>query len=162
MAQTPESLAIKAVHDKLNPTQVRMWKVHDDFHNGIYDCHYRNRLGIKATSLCAEYKFIPEWPARDTTLIRVKWSCANQETELTETYNTGQPAVAIVAIGKGAKRLYVIFHTPEEWTNGITTAAAKLRAIPAAKVAEFIQGVVTGTVVAASHHGRTNPQSTLL
>lgn len=157
MAQTPETLAIKAVHDKLDTTKVRAWKVHDDFHNGIYDCHYRNRLGIKAPSLCAEFKYLPNWPVRGTTLVRVKWSCANQEKELTETYNTGQPAVAIVAIGKGPKRLYVIFTTPEEWANGITTAAAELRAIPAAKVAEFIQGVVTGSGAAEGGIGRDNP-----
>lgn len=162
MAQTPETLAIKAVHDKLDPARIRAWKVHDDFHNGIYDCHYRNKLGVKAPSLCAEYKYMPSWPARSSTLIRVKWSCANQETELTETYNTGQPAVAIVAIGKGAKRLYVIFHTPEEWINGITTAAAELRAVPAAKVAEFIQAIVFGTVASAGNNGDFDPQRPLL
>lgn len=119
MAKTPESVHTDYVRDKLKESGcIHPWKIIDEYQGGIPDSMYINTIGKKAPPVWVEYKYIPDFPVRDATVIKPKFNNALQKNWCDRLYDTGQPILVVIFVGKGAKTRCIVFDNKEDWANG--------------------------------------------
>lgn len=129
-----EHKAIDRIHDKMRKndridrSNIRVWKVRDDYTAGVLDCMYLNKIGSVCSPLYIEYKYLKALPKRDTTMVIPKWHSGEQEQWSNELYDSGQTTLIIIAFGEGFTAGAIILYD-REWNNGITTAEARRRAV---------------------------------
>lgn len=144
MAKTPESVHTDYVRKKLKEAGVVYpWKIIDDYQGGVPDSYYVNNVGIPARSLFLEAKYIKEFPVRDSTIIKPKWSSGNQEIWCNRLADAGEQIAVVIFVGTGVHSRCIWFDKKEDWTNGITTERAKTEAISRTDLVNRIHWLTT-------------------
>ena len=143
MAKTPEAANSTFVDDKVKlGLVVRPWKIHDSFTVGKPDSEYIRRDGRAGRTLKIEYKFTPELPKRNDTVVSPSWANELQRVRLGEYYTADGNAWAVIFVGRKDADCVVLCNK-DEWDLGITTAQAKRRTIKRLALAKMIQFWVT-------------------
>lgn len=142
MAKTPEAKNSTYVDTHIDKTKVRSWKIHDSFTIGKPDSEYIRRDGKPGRTHKIEYKFMPELPKRDTTLVAPSWTNELQRVRLGEYFTADGNAWAVTFVGRTDAQC-IVFCNKEEWDNGITTAVAKQRLISRKALASMLTFWVT-------------------
>ena len=100
---------IRRIHKKL-PSHLFKWKIKDDYAGGVPDAWYCDQHG----SLFVEYKYVPTYPKRGSTVIRAKLS-ELQRIWLRDRRESGYPVAVIVGTPLGS----MVFDDPEAAYKGL-------------------------------------------
>ena len=104
---------VRAVHRQL-PLGIKIWKIIDDFHNGVSDALY---FGTEGRLLFVEYKFVKELPVRDTTGVAKTQLPPLQREWMRDLVTRKVPAVVIV--GSQSPKGGVWISDPKEVSRGL-------------------------------------------
>jgi hypothetical protein len=141
-----ESEFTAKVHSKIDPQCVKVWKIKDDFQGGVPDALYlpkTNPLGLVIPPIFVEYKYLKTLPKREKTVIIPALSELQKEWLNTALICKAKVFV-IVGCPAGRASKGVVFHTEQEWLEGITTAEFKSRLMSYDELANFISGNLIG------------------
>lgn len=131
MAAKPENNFIANIHKRLN-IQVYAEKMYNPLRGGTPDVYYEGKK-----MLWVEYKFI-QLPARDSTLILPQLSDL-QILWLKRCHTNTKRARVIVGFKMDKKYYGVVYSSPDEWTESITTRNYKRYAIPIEELVQYIE-----------------------
>lgn len=140
MPAKPETTFIRSVHNHLPGKQeLHREKMNNPYSSGTADCWYSGT----AADLWIEYKYSLALPKRDDTLV-VPGLSAQQQDWCARRFAEGRHVVVVLGTKLGA----VVFHHPDEWTNGLTTAICRDRLVTRqAMAAQIAQHCLEGPLL---------------
>lgn len=134
MAAKPENNFIANIHKRLK-VQVYAEKMYNPLRGGTPDVYYEGKR-----MLWVEYKFIP-LPSRDSTLVLPQLSDL-QNLWLKRCYANTFRARVIVGFKEGKHYYGVVYNSPDEWTETMTTQEFKRHARPIEDIVRYIESQV--------------------
>lgn len=133
MAKKPESVHVNWIRDKVKEAGIAYpVKIANDSENGMPDNLYIPSIAAAKNdgqSLWVEYKFMEEWPVRDSTIVKPKFNSGLQEIWAKRIYESDAEYAVVIFVGRGVKTecLWLRYSELEGFEKGVAVGMALSR-----------------------------------